>query len=53
MKPRLVILLLGLALLGTLWLGSAGFDAEPMAQTESYGPSGLPALARILLGNAS
>lgn len=57
MKPRNLLLLLGLALAGTLLLGSAGFEIEvseaetpPAAQAPQRG---LAALARVLLGNAS
>ena len=57
MKPRYLLLLLGLALAGSLLLGSAGFEIElseaevtPAAQSSVRG---LAALARVLLGNAS
>lgn len=57
MKPRNLLLLLGLALAGTLLLGSAGFEVE-VSEAETppaaLAPQrGLAALARVLLGNAS
>jgi hypothetical protein len=53
MKPRLLMLALSLALLGTLLLGAMGFEGEPERITQGQARSGLLALARIMLGNAS
>lgn len=53
MKPRLLMLALSLALLGTLLLGAMSFEGEPAPVAQGQGRSGMPALARIILGNAS
>jgi hypothetical protein len=54
MKSRFLLLALGLALLGTLLLGGAGFEGQPEPLAElPHGHGGLAALARLILGNAS
>ncbi|QPF76055.1 hypothetical protein G8A07_26110 [Roseateles sp. DAIF2] len=55
MKTRLLLLLLGLALMGTLLLGATSFEVEPtQARQDGETPTrGLAALARLVLGNAS
>ena len=52
MKSRILFLALCLALLGTLLLGATSFEGEPEPLSEHHG-RGSPALARLLLGNAS
>lgn len=55
MKPRLLLLLLGLALLGTLLLGAASVEvAEPqVAEGHEMPVRGLAVLVRLLWGIAS
>lgn len=53
-QPRYLLLALGLALLGTLLLGGAGFEGEPAPVVElPHGRGAWAALAQMLLGNAS
>ncbi|HEX2010140.1 MAG TPA: hypothetical protein VJN44_04305 [Roseateles sp.] len=54
MKTRLLLLLLGMALMGTLLLGATSFDVQPQLQQGSESqPRGPAALARLLLGIAT
>lgn len=56
MKPRVLLLLLAAALLGTLLLGSMGFEIEHAGgavMTAEPAARGAPVLVRLLLGIAS
>ncbi len=53
-QPRFLLIVLGLALLGTLLLGGAAFEGEPAPVVDlPQGQGAWSALAQMVLGNAS